>query len=73
MDYFKGRPVERIKPFLDRLSELWSLFPDLRFAQIVNLIEIKSKEMYQVEDIFYLEETQIAQVIKELIRERKHE
>jgi hypothetical protein len=64
-----GRPIERIKPFLDKLSELWLKFPDLRFAQIVNLIEVKSKEMYQIQDIFYLEEVQIAQVIKELLND----
>ena len=48
------RDPKRIKPFLEKFEELWSLSPDLRFGQLV--YSLKSGDMFNVEDNEWLEE-----------------
>lgn len=52
------RDPERIKPFLERVEELWQLHPDLRFGQIINLMITDNK------DPFYMEEDEWLSRIK---------
>jgi hypothetical protein len=65
------RPVERIEIFLSKVADLWRLFPDMRFSQIVILIEDEVRSRLGVKDIFYVEETELAKVINEVIEEKK--
>ncbi|NMM61163.1 hypothetical protein HBE96_00280 [Clostridium sp. P21] len=47
------RDPNRIKPFLNKLEELWATkYPDLRFGQLISLItsEIKIPNLLLVED-----------------------
>ncbi len=57
------RDKNRIKPFLNKLEELWVNKPDLRFGQIVYLLQ---NEMY-TDDIFYPEENEWEKAIDRLI------
>ena len=47
------RNPDRIQPFLKRLAEIWSLQPDMRFAQIIELVKTYGG---LPENIFYLED-----------------
>lgn len=47
------RNPERIQPFLEKLGEIWSSQPDLRFAQVIELIKSLgglSENVFYVED-----------------------
>ena len=57
------RDINRIDPFLDALGKLWKIFPDLRFAQVVNMLK-NSGGWY---DMFYVEDNKVLEVIDKLI------
>lgn len=57
------RSLERIEPFLSLLAKFWRHYPDLRFRQIVQLIE----QRHPKEDIFYLEEDELTDFIESLL------
>ena len=63
------RDPARISIFLNHVERLWKKFPDLRFTQVVSMIEIQAKEMFKKVDIFYLEEQSLLEVISFLIHE----
>lgn len=53
------RDSKRIKPFMDKLTEKWEEYPDLRFVQFVNIIFNDAKYdpfHYEEEDILKLME-----------------
>lgn len=60
------RDVNRIKPLLYKLEKLWLKEPDLRFGQIICLLQ---NQMY-TDDIFYIEEDELEKAIDELIVKR---
>lgn len=47
------RNPERIQPFLEKIAEIWSFQPDMRFAQIIELVKSYGG---LPENIFYLED-----------------
>jgi hypothetical protein len=47
-----GRDPARIRPFLDVLATLWEMYPDLRFAQLLTLVNWPNPDR----DTFYDEE-----------------
>lgn len=57
------RDIDRIDPFLAKLGEYWKLNPDLRFGQVVSMLESKCKI-----DFFYMEEGGLEGILDELIR-----
>lgn len=61
------RDPNRIKPFLDKLYELWILHSDLRFNQLVRFIESND------EIAFNKEEPETLKVIEKLIDEKRSE
>ena len=61
------RDIKRIEPFLKKFRELWKLYPDMRFSQMIYLI---AEEM-KVNDIFYSEEDKWIKAIDNLIERRK--
>lgn len=60
------RDPKRIQPFISKIAALWHLHPDLRFFQVIGLIEHKLRLMGW-NDGFYAEEEAIEAVIDELI------
>ena len=56
------RDKNRIKPFLQKLEELWLQHPDYRFSQLINLLHWNINR-----DPFYVEEKEWELVINKLI------
>ena len=56
------RDKNRIRPFLNKLEELWLQYPDYRFGQIFNLLHRNVSA-----DPFYLEENEWLKVINAFI------
>ena len=44
------RDPERIRPFLAKLEELWNLYPDFRFLQLVTVLSNTEVDPFYVED-----------------------
>lgn len=42
------RDVNRIEPLLNKLKELWLLYPDMRFGQLV--VNLLGRDPFYVED-----------------------
>lgn len=60
------RPRERIRELLDSLCSLWESKQDLRFGQLVTLLDSKMTEEYGYEDIFFPEDDLWLNVINNL-------
>jgi hypothetical protein len=58
------RDKNRIRPFLEKLEELWLEFPDWRFAQVVSALQGKADR-----DIFFMEESELFEVIEKILKE----
>jgi hypothetical protein len=55
---------ERIQPFINKLEELWTQYPDLRFGQVVNMLQKHiRRDLYNTTDAEWLNEIE-----NELIR-----
>jgi len=61
------RNLNRIKPIISKLEELWLTSPDLRFGQIVYIVASKLK----VNDIFFPEDDKWLEAIEKAIEEHK--
>lgn len=59
------RDIKRIKPFLEKVEELWRLYPDYRFGQLIYVMA----ESMKVLDIFYPEESEWETAIQSNIDE----
>lgn len=56
------RDINRIRPFLDKVEELWRLVPDQRFTQLImNFLPIDNPAS------FYLEEEDVEHIIDQVI------
>jgi uncharacterized protein YihD (DUF1040 family) len=62
------RKKERIDSFLKKLEKLWKKTPDLRFTQIYTVIQIQAKEKFKIDDMYYLEEEQLEEIIEDIIK-----
>lgn len=50
------RDINRIDPLLSKLGELWKLYPDMRFGQlIINLLDNPGKDPWCIEDDVWME------------------
>jgi hypothetical protein len=61
------RDVLRISEFLVRFQELWTTIPDLRFMQIVTVIQIQAKEKFGIEDLYYVEDDKLMDIMQDII------
>jgi hypothetical protein len=61
------RDILRISQFLNKFEQLWKKIPDLRFMQIVTVIQIQAKEKFGIEDLYYLEEDKILEIMNDII------
>lgn len=60
------RDIERIEPFMNRLTELWRIhFPDWRFGQLMYNF------FYEIGDPFYLEEDAFLKAFEEFCSRNK--
>lgn len=63
------RDPRRIPIFMKKMQELWELCPDLRFFQIITLIQESKSEISSNLDHFYLEDDLLRFKIEQIIRE----
>ena len=59
------RDINRIDPFLTRLGEFWKQYPDLRFGQIITIIQ----RYGHIDDFFYYEEDFLTKVLDKIDEE----
>ena len=58
------RDPSRIKPFCDRLTRIWSVFPDLRFGQLMMILYDRWMSTYG-RDWFYAEDDELIRFIEQ--------
>ena len=49
------RDINRIRPFLDKVAEVWERYPDLRFGQFVIDVVPDSDRLWNCEEDGFLE------------------
>lgn len=63
------RNPNRIYSVTNKLTALWSLFPDLRFGQLFSFIVDYGHTHYGVNDTFYVEDDGWEKILTEMIEE----
>ena len=63
---YNMRDKNRIKPFLQKVEELWLKYPDLRFGQLLHIVALNSGWMNN--DLFYIEDNTILEQIKKELK-----
>lgn len=58
------RDINRIKPFLEKIEEIWKKYPDLRFGQLVNNVFGEQPALF-----YYLEDFEIIEIIEEFYKQ----
>ena len=61
------RDINRIEPFMNELTEIWYTIPDWRFRQLIE----NFKKFAEVEDLFYIEDDKMLEVLKKFKEELK--
>lgn len=61
------RDILRISAFLFKFQELWRTVPDLRFMQVVTVIQIQAKEKFGIEDLYYVEDDKFIEIMQDII------
>jgi len=61
------RDIFRIAKFLDKFEELWKSAPDLRFIQVVASIQIQAKQKFGIDDLYYIEEDKLLEIMNDII------
>lgn len=65
------RDINRIEPFMNEfmneLTEIWYTVPDWRFGQLIE----NFKKFAEVEDLFYIEDDKMLEVLKKFKEELK--
>lgn len=57
------RDINRIDPFLKEFGELWKLYPDLRFGQIMSNMA-RHMQMDYRKDMFFMEDDELMKAMK---------
>lgn len=63
------RDPDRIIHLLGEFGKQWSRFPDWRFGQLIENI----KRFYGVDDLFYIEDDRMLELIKNFMTEKEKE
>jgi hypothetical protein len=58
---------DRIAPFLEKFKKLWENYPELRFMQMIAAIQVVAQERFNIDDLYYLEESQLTDIINDII------
>lgn len=62
------RDIRRIEPFMELLTEIWKQNPDLRFGQLMNVLE----SYIEKSDSFNIEENEYLVAMIKFVQERKN-
>lgn len=60
------RDIKRIDTFLLKLKEVWVQYPDLRFAQVIDIL--KFPDEYKNKDPFFFEEEDWVKIFDNTIK-----
>ncbi len=63
------RDPKRITPLLTELEKQWERFPDWRFGQLIGNI----KRFYDIDDLFYIEDDKMLELIKNFMTKKEKE
>jgi hypothetical protein len=61
------RDILRISEFLVKFQELWVGIQDLRFMQIVTVIQVQAKEKFGIDDLYYVEDDKLIEIMQDII------
>jgi hypothetical protein len=61
------RDILRISEFLVKFQELWTGNVDLRFMQIITLIQIHAKNKFKIDDLYYVEDDELINIMTDII------
>jgi hypothetical protein len=61
------RDILRISEFLVKFQELWTGNVDLRFMQIITLIQIQAKDKFKIDDLYYIEDDKLIDIMTDII------
>jgi hypothetical protein len=53
------RDIKRIRKFCNQLADIWEMYPDLRFCQL-----LICSSLFRGRDPFYIEDEEAIQIIK---------
>ena len=65
------RNRNRIKPFLIEVLKQWEKVPDMRFGQLMENLSSFAKVKYGAEDLFYIEDNELLNMLKEYLQHCK--
>ena len=58
----------RIKPFLIEFEAQWQKVPFMRFGQLIENLSAFAKTKYGKEDLFYMEDNELLNMLKEYLQ-----
>lgn len=65
------RDPKRIPDSLELLEEVWRKNPDLRFIQLINMIEDEMSKIINDKDTFYAEDVVVSEALKRILERSK--
>jgi uncharacterized protein YihD (DUF1040 family) len=65
------RDINRIDKVTNMIKLLWLSYPDLRFFQLIEMIVEKSVHVKQSEDLFYLEDDKLIEVMGKMFESER--
>ena len=65
------RDRNRIKPFLIEFESQWQKVPFMRFGQLMENLSSFAKVKYGAEDLFYIEDNELLNMLKEYLQHCK--
>lgn len=63
------RDINRIDVLLNKFSELWHKYPDMRFWQMVMFLAGETYKDVKVQDLFFLEDDKAINTINRMLEE----
>ena len=69
--YVRMRDRNRIKPFLIEFESQWQKVPFMRFGQLIENLSSFVKTKYDKDDLFYMEDTELMNMLKEYLQHCK--
>jgi len=60
------RDFKRIPKILKRIEKVWIRYPDMRLCQLLDCIRV----MYQIPDLFYVEDERLVEKLEEHFKEK---
>lgn len=64
------RDPSRIDCIMNLLKEWWTIYPDLRFGQVMEALNFRMGEVTNI-DPFYVEDDKLKEILKEMLKNAK--